>query len=210
LGKPIFGGYQLTSIINIASGAPLGVIDPRGTTSIAFVSGRQSAKTTLSAQEVKDLMGIYRTPNGIYYVNPKVLFATATAPGQPTLNGVDLTKPLPAGYTLTSVRGASPLGTAPFAGQVFFFNNAGETGNLPRNFINGTPFFNWDAGLSKSFRVREGQRLQLRFEAFNVLNHPVLNYSADLSVSSTTFGRITGTNGSSNPRIIQFGARWDF
>lgn len=204
----IFGGFQFTSIVNLSSGPPLGIVDPRGTSSIAFKSGRQSATSTLSPDEIKALTGVFDTPNGRYFIDPKVLFATATAPGQPTLTGIDLYKPLPAGYTLSTVRGASPFGQAPFAGQVFFFNKAGETGNLPRNFINGLPYINWDAGLSKNIRFGETMRLQLRAEAFNVLNSQVPFYSADLNVNSDSFGRITTTYNA--PRIMQFGVRFDF
>jgi hypothetical protein len=204
----IFGGFQFTSIVNLSSGAPLGVIDPRSTSAITFTSGRQSATSSLTADQIKELTGIFNTPNGIYFINPRVLFATATAPGQPTLSGFDLNQPLPPGYTLVSVRGASPLGTAPFPGQVFFFNEAGSTGNLPRNFINGTPYLNWDAGLSKNIRFGETTRLQLRVEAFNVLNRQVPLFSDDLNVNSNDFGRVTEIF--NTPRIIQFGARFDF
>ena len=208
----IFGGWQLSSIFNFASGAPLAIIDPRGTESIAFQSGRQSATSTLSADEIKKLTGIFDTPNGIYFINPSVLNATITnaATGE-VRQGFDLNQQLPAGFTLTRVRAASPIGTAPFPGQVFFFNNVGGTpvnGNLPRNFLNGTPYFNWDAGLSKSFRFTESMRLQLRAEAFNVLNRTNVNQSLDLKINSDSFGRISSTN--LTPRILQFGARFDF
>jgi hypothetical protein len=79
---------------------------------------------------------------------------------------------------------------------------------LPRNFINGTPYLNWDAGLAKNFRFTETMRLQLRAEAFNVLNRTNVNQSADLNIGSSTFSRITTTN--LTPRVIQFGARFDF
>jgi len=208
----LFGGWQLTSIINLASGAPLGIIDPRGTESIAFQSGRQSATSTLTADEIKDLTGIFNTPNGIYFVNPSVLNATIrnAATGQ-EIQGFDLNQQLPAGFSLLRVRATSPIGTAPFPGQVFFFNNVNGTpinGNLPRNFINGTPYINWDAGLAKSFRFSESMRLQLRAEAFNVLNRTNVNQSLDLNINSDSFGRITTTN--LTPRILQFGARFDF
>lgn len=210
----VFGGWQMTSIFNIESGAPIGIIDPRGTKSIAFKSGRQSATSSLSTEEIKGLMGEFRTPNGIYFVNPSVLNATITnATSGQVITGFNLYDPLPAGFALTSVRVTSPVGTAPFAGQVFFFNNtfgAPETGNLPRNFINGTPYFAWDAGLSKNFRFNESMRLQLRMEAFNVLNTAVLSQTADLNINSNNFGLITTTRTASNPRIIQFGARFDF
>lgn len=205
----LFGGFQFTSIVIFSSGPPLGIIDPRSTSTITFQSGRQSAKSTLSTDQIKELTGIFNTPNGIYFINPSVLNATIrnTTTGA-TQSGFDLNQPLPAGFTLVSVRGANALGTAPFNGQVFFFNGAGETGNLPINFLNGMPFLNWDAGLSKNFRIGEGKRLQLRMEAFNVLNNQVPRFSADLDVNSNSFGRVTTTfNGA---RVLQFGARFDF
>jgi hypothetical protein len=51
-------------------------------------------------------------------------------------------------------------------------------------------------------------RLQLRMEAFNVLNRANFNWTADLNIASTSFGRITTTN--LTPRVLQFGARFDF
>jgi hypothetical protein len=208
----IFGGFQFSSIINLASGAPLGIIDPRGTESIAFVSGRQSATSTLTPDQIKNSTGVFKTPNGIYFFDPRYLNATITnaATGE-VRQRHDLFQPLPAGFTLTSVRAANPVGTAPFEGQVFFFNNVNGTpanGNLPRNFINGLPYINWDAGLSKNIRFNERMRLQLRMEAFNVLNRANFNWTADLNIASTSFGRITTTN--LTPRVLQFGARFDF
>ena len=211
----ILGGFQFTSVINWVSGPPIGVIDPRSTSTITFQSGRQSATTSLTIPELKKLTGTFRTPNGIYFFDPKILCATATAPGRPTLSCFDLNQPLPAGYTLSSVRAASPLGQAPFPGQVFFFNQAGSTGNMPRNALNGMPYFNWDAGLSKNFRLGETRRLQLRVEAFDVLNKQVPFFgtttaytSARLDINSNNFGRVTQSY--NTPRIIQFGARFDF
>ena len=199
----VFGGFQVSSIVNLSSGPPLGIIDPRGTSSVAARSGRQSARSSLSTNEIKDLIGEYNTPNGIFVINPSVLFALGS-------NGqrLDLTQPLPAGVSIVSIRAANPIGTAPFEGQVFFFNNAGETGNLPRNFINGLPYLNWDASVSKNIRFSETMRLQLRMEAFNVLNKQVPFFGADLNIDSSNFGRVSQTyNGA---RIVQFGARFDF
>lgn len=207
----IFGGIQFSSIVQISSGPPLGIIDPRATAAITTRSTRQSAKTSLSRDDLKKLTGIYKTPNGIYFIDPKVLFAVATpaaGSGLPVLNGIDLYQPLPAGYTLTSVRAANPINQAPFPGQVFFFNNAGETGNIPRNFLNGLTYANWTAGLTKKIRIGETRILQLRMEAFNVLNRQVPYFGSDLDINSNTFGRITSSY--NTPRIMQFGARFDF
>lgn len=215
----VVGGWQFTSVLNLVSGPPIGVVDPRSTSTITFQSGRQTATTSLSMPELKKLTGIFNTPNGIYYFDPKILCATATAPGRPTLSCFDLNQTLPAGYTLASVRATSPLGQAPFPGQVFFFNQAGSTGNMQRNALNGMPFFNWDAGLSKNIRLGETRRLQVRVEAFNVLNNQVPFFGTlsaygtattvgRLDVNSNNFGRVTQIY--NTPRIIQFGARFDF
>ncbi|MBA2338810.1 MAG: hypothetical protein H0V88_00295 [Pyrinomonadaceae bacterium] len=167
------------------------------------------------------MIGIYRTPNGVFAINPSVLFATAvdtTSANRPTLTGFDLNQPLPAGYVLATVRGASPINTPAFAGQVFFQNTAGQTGSLSRNFINGPVFFNWNASLFKNIRITERTRIQLRAEAFNVLNHTNLflrgssngENSGIFNVNSNNFGLVDvfGDNGS--PRILQFGARFEF
>ena len=211
----IFGGLQVTSVVNWVSGPPIGVIDPRSTSTITFQSGRQSATTSLSIPELRKLTGVFNTPNGIYFFDPAHLCATATAPGRPTLSCFDLNTQLPAGYTLASVRATSPLGQAPFPGQVFFFNEAGSTGNMPRNGLNGMPYFNWDAGFAKNIRLGETRRLQFRVEAFNVLNNQVPFFGttsaytqARLDINSNNFGRVTQIY--NTPRIIQFGARFDF
>lgn len=204
----LFGGFTVTSIVNLSSGPPLGIVDPRATFNTR-ATGRQSARTNLSTAEIKKFTGIFNTPNGIYFVNPSILNATIrNASTNVTQTGFDLNQPLPTGFTLVSVRAASPINQAPFPGQVFFFNKAGEVGNLPTNFLNGMPFLNWDASIGKNFRFTESMRLQVRMEAFNVLNLQVPFFGADLNINSDNFGRVTQSyNG---PRIIQFGARFDF
>lgn len=214
IANQIFGGFQFSSIISLSSGPPLSIVDPRATFNTRGTA-RQTAKTSLTTQQVKELTGQFNTPNGVYFINPKVLFAVASPiviPGVPTtlpvINGFDLNQPLPAGYTLTSVRAASAINTPAFAGQVFFFNKAGETGDLPVNFINGLPFLNWNASLTKNIRFTETTRLQLRMDAFNVLNKQVPFFGADLDINSNSFGRVTSSYNA--PRILQFGARFDF
>lgn len=206
----ILGGFQFTSIVNISSGPPTSIRDPRGTLNRGGRSGLQPATSTLDANQIRDLIGVFKTPNGVFLINPSVLQATATNTTTGATQIIDLTQPLPSGFVLTSVRGASPIGTAPFAGQVFFQNRAGSTGNLPINFIDGPIYFNWNAGLFRSFRMGERAKLQLRMEVFNVLNRANFSIgesSGIFDVNSTNFGRMTGTF---DPRIVQFGARFDF
>ena len=205
----VFGGFQFSSILNISSGVPTTVIDARGTLNRAGRSALQPASSSLTEAQIAKLFGVFKTPNGVFVINPSVLFATATHPTLPALTGVDLTQPLPAGYAITSVRGSQPVGTTPFAGQVFFPNAPGSTGNLSRNFLNGPMYLNWDAGLAKNIRITENTRIQIRGEIFNVLNRANF-FTADLDIASTSFGRLTGAGNAYAPRIVQFGARFEF
>jgi hypothetical protein len=93
------------------------------------------------------------------------------------------------------------LNTAAFvAGPVGTFGNAGW------NSLRGPHFFDMDVSLSRWFTVRESQRLQLRFEFFNVTNYVNFNNpSGGLNVSN--FGKILGAG---NPRILQFAAKYVF
>ena len=204
----ILGGWQLSSIVNISSGVPTSIIDTRATLNRAGRSGLQPATSSLSEDEIKKLFGVFKTPNGVFVINPSVLFATASN-GTTTISGFDLTQPLPAGYTITSVRGAQPVGTTPFASQVFFPNAPGSTGNLTRNFLNGPIYFNWDGGLLKNIRITENTKLQIRGEVFNVLNHANF-FTSDLDINSTSFSRLTSSGNAYSPRIVQFGARFEF
>nr|MDQ3816925.1 hypothetical protein [Acidobacteriota bacterium] len=199
----LLGGFEMTSIVQVSSGPPMTITDPRGTLNRANRSSRETAISTLSGDQIKNLIGVFRTPCGVFYINPSVININqqALAAGQCS--------------NLGSGRASNGFGQPTFPGQVFFNNGPGEVGNLPRAFFNGPTYFDWDLGFIKNIRITEKTRLQLRAEAFNVLNHTnfaVSNTSADqqltmFNINSTNFGRLTSTF---SPRIIQFAARFEF
>jgi hypothetical protein len=79
-----------------------------------------------------------------------------------------------AGYTFTT-----PPPNAPF-------------GNLGRNAFRAPGLEQWDFGVDKSFRIKEGIALQFRSEFFNVLNHT--NFGPPtVTTTSSAFGTITNT-----------------
>ncbi|HTH38718.1 MAG TPA: carboxypeptidase-like regulatory domain-containing protein [Pyrinomonadaceae bacterium] len=98
----------------------------------------------------------------------------------------------------------------PDARSSFTANAPGQTGNTPRAALNSPKFFNIDMALLKNIRFTETMRLQLRAEAFNVLNNvnfiPPATGQLQL-ISSPTFGQITGTTPA---RTVQFAARFEF
>jgi len=87
---------------------------------------------------------------------------------------------------------------------------AGQTGS--RNTLRGDGFFNVDTGLYKNFTMpwSEKQKLQFRWEAYNVTNTVRFDpNSANLSLTSTAkFGQLTGTLGSA--RQMEFALRFSF
>ncbi|MCO6511663.1 MAG: carboxypeptidase regulatory-like domain-containing protein [Aridibacter famidurans] len=192
----ILGGWQLTSIVTISSGTPITILDPNGTLNRTGRSGRQTAFSNLTAEQIQNLIGRYEVNGTIYWIDPSVI-APAGGPGAGTATA--------GSYTATP-------GSPAFAGQVFFRNEAGTTGNLPRNFLNGPWYYNWDAGLIKNIRFGERWNVQLRAEAFNVLNNTNLfigENSGIFNIGSTNFGKILPGNEYS-PRIMQFAARIEF
>ena len=85
---------------------------------------------------------------------------------------------------------------------------AGTFGSLQRGSFTGPGYTNLDASLHKTFNMPYNERHQLaiRFEAFNSLNHPNWN-NPSLSLSSSTFGRISGT---SPMRQLQLAGKYQF
>jgi hypothetical protein len=115
-----------------------------------------------------------------------------------SLTGVGLDRPnqvLSNAYTSAwgpSLQYINPAAFAP--------NALGTFGNVGRNSVRGVGALNLDAALSRLFSIREQWRLEVRAEAFNVLNHT--NFTGvSTSLSSSTFGRITVAG---DPRILQF------
>jgi hypothetical protein len=200
----LLGGWQLGTIIRAGTGAPVTITDPRGTLNRVGRSGRQTAVSSLTKDQIKSLIGVRRTPCGIFYIDPSVI----------NINQANLQAGLCS--QLGSGRGAEGFGTTPFSGQVFFNAAPGQTGNLERAFINGPFIFTWDASLLKNIPITERVRFQIRVEAFNVLNRanffvpqfPTGGNSSGFNINSTNFGRITSTV--TDPRIIQLVGRIEF
>jgi hypothetical protein len=94
-------------------------------------------------------------------------------------------------YTGTCPSGAK-VGTATcwFNPGAFALPPPGQFGTAGRNILRGPGFAQLDLALQKSFQVREGTKVVLRAETFNLLNHP------NFAVPSNTQSPLTlGGNG---------------
>ncbi|MDQ6706139.1 MAG: hypothetical protein M3Z85_09240, partial [Acidobacteriota bacterium] len=65
----------------------------------------------------------------------------------------------------------------------------------------------FDASAIKRFSPTERVRFDLRFEGFNILNHPTFA-SPNTTATNSSFGTVTAQ--SNRPRTIQIGARLAF
>lgn len=190
----ILGGWEISGLGQWQSGAPITFVDTRGTYNRAGRSTRQTPNSSLSHNEIQSLVGIFQQPvtvggvttDRIYWINPSIISQSGASLG--TASG---------GY-----------GTTAFAGQVFFNVEPGRTGNIGRALIDGPAYFNVNMALLKSIRFTESMRVQLRMEAFNVLNNVNFVQNAQFAnINSTAFGQITSAFG---PREIQFAARFEW
>jgi hypothetical protein len=98
------------------------------------------------------------------------------------------------------------------AASAFRFAYPGESGQ--RNNLRGPGFFGLDAGLSKTWKLREGMDLKFSWEAFNIFNHPSFDVGSFQYVGNnsftggSSFGELTQT--ASKPRSMQFALRLSF
>ena len=100
-----------------------------------------------------------------------------------------------------------------FTDSATYFNKAafaqpaaGTFGVQGRNLLRNPGFWNTDVGLRKEFYVTEAQHLQLRWEIFNLFNHP--NWGgANSDPTSGSFGLVTSKSGN---RVLQLALKYIF
>lgn len=108
------------------------------------------------------------------------------------------------GYSQPTSRQAFLSGL--FPASAFGIPTLGTEGNEQRNRYQGPGLLEWDSAINKTFSIVERAKLQLRFEFYNILNHPNLNGVVS-DLSSASFGKSTSTL---IPRYLQVGAKFEF
>jgi hypothetical protein len=87
----------------------------------------------------------------------------------------------------------------------------GNQGTSGRNHLRLGGLTDLDTALSKSIKVTEGTNLQLRWEVFNILNHPNMSgFQNTLTGNPTASGFGTYTSTATNMRQMQVAARFQF
>jgi hypothetical protein len=136
------------------------------------------------------------------------------------------TNSMPLVPVLTCNPGANLQSGQYFNPNCFAPPTKGQIGNIIWPYIKGPALFNSDLSLYKNFTIREKQKIQFRFEAFNFLNHPLpefnaLGNNADVNLRfSNGAGNLTQTNQNAltsgfplytvNRRVLEFALKYNF
>ena len=179
-------GWQVTSIVNLQSGAPYTLSD--------------SSNDLSGSGEFNDRWNFWGNPSDIHWsaTTPIPFFPDGTtnpacvAHADPDADLADY--------------GCFQQGSAVITPPAFY-----TFGNMRRNIFRGPAFANWDFSLSKAWRLSERFRVQFRGEVFNILNHTNFDgvfLNTDLS-SPGDMGlvRFTPDVAASNPVIGSGGSR---
>jgi len=174
----LVGGFNIGAIVTWATGVPFYVASGR-TTFNSSTANIGAQLTGITFEEFKKNVGLFKTPTGVFFVNPNLLDITLGTSGVTTGQAVRATlKP--------------GLMSAPAPGTF---------GDFPINSLSGPSYFNFDLSVTKRFRITETVRFELKGTAINILNHPNFVYGT-VNFDSTAFGRVTAQRGVSRQMNI--------
>jgi hypothetical protein len=140
---------------------------------------------------------------------PMTFFIGSDAPGFGNVDGSASDRPHVIDPTVLGAVATHP-DTAPliFSRDRFDFIHPGEArGSVGRNTFRKARIWNWNAAVSRQFRMMQDWIAQLRFEAFNLSNTPQFD-EANRNLSNPAFGKITNTL--NDGRIMQAGVQVTF
>jgi hypothetical protein len=174
-------GWTLGSIITWQSGSPFFFNSNRSTFN-SFNAGINGANLSgITFDDLKRQLGVFKTPVGVFFIDPTLLNIVTGANGQ-----------------ITSSRLKEGLLTAP---------EPGEFGNFPLNSLFGPSFTQTDLSLSKRTYFTERGNVEFRMTAINLFNQANFTYGGD-TFDTANFGRITNTRGSERQIHFLLGVNW--
>jgi hypothetical protein len=85
----------------------------------------------------------------------------------------------------------------------------GTLGNAGTRTVAAPGHFDFNIAVSRAFRVKETQRIDLRWEVYNVTNsfRPSLTGLPNTDITNRLFGQIRSSD---DPRIMQFALKYAF
>lgn len=186
INRFVLSGWQMAGIFNRQSGQPYSIFSGRGTfnrqSNVQSNQGN-TVNSALNMSQLRDVMSFRMSGSGPYMV---------------------------AASALGSDGRAVAADSAPaFAGQAFFMPAAGTVGTLGRRIFDGPWDTSFDLSLLKRTKITEKNSIDMRMDVSNIFNHPMFQIG-DQTVTSSTFGKITGVVTGSNARVFQFSLQYRF
>jgi hypothetical protein len=180
-------GWQIGTIFNMTSGAPLNV----------------GGRNTLYASGSPDIVGEFsRKGNVVWALSSGDIFGNFFSQlyqRVPDPACANVAPSLTTWCTNTALADAQ--------GNIVLRNaRPGELGTLGLRTIEGPGRWDLNANIQKRIRIQESKNLTFRVDAQNVFNHPTPDNPA-LNINTGTFGQITTKNGN---RTLQAQVRFDF
>jgi hypothetical protein len=175
--RKIVEGWQIGSIINWQSGQPISIYSNRSTLNQSNAGLNPANLVGISFSQLRDNMGVYKTPYGVFFINPSLLNVSLNPNG-----------------TLKSATLKDGLLGAP---------DPGTYGNMPRNNINGPGFTQVDMNLVKRIYFQERRFFELKVNFLNAFNHPNFAFTS-ANFDDANFARISSLRGNNTYRNINF------
>jgi hypothetical protein len=179
----VLGGFQLNGQIGHTSGAPFSV------------SAASNNINTPGGTLYADLVEPYHQIGG----HNRTVGNTTVSGGEPWFDPKSFGNPVEPQYS-------NPTGAGYVNCSIPSCIVAPHFGNTHRNEFRGPGQTNINASVFRGFHVWRESEFQLRVEAFNLLNHPLIN-SPNVTVGGGTFGYITSFG---NTRSLQYSGRFNF
>lgn len=174
-------GWTAGVIVTSQTGTPFFFNSNRSTFN-SFNAGSNPAQLVgMTFAEISKNIGVFKTPQGVFFINPNLLNIVTNAAG-----------------ALTSARLKDGILGAPAPGTF---------GNFPLNSLYGPNFNQTDFTLAKRTYFRERANVEFRMIAFNLFNHPNFVYGGN-TFDSSSFGRITSTTGIERQISFNIAVNW--
>jgi Carboxypeptidase regulatory-like domain/TonB-dependent Receptor Plug Domain len=228
-------GWQISGITSLQSGPPLATLQGEN---FGFGYGQIQPVQVYQQQQVSPnaiptCSKIYGIPNDIngntfcvQNVSPTVWLGTPDYLLQPTLN-CNPSSNLKSKQFINPTCFGIPLPGGPSTGPYALSSNPSGQGAYRLPYIHGPAYSRSDVTLLKNFPAGEKRNLQLRFAAFNVINHPLTSFNNNdqsnlqlafqgatagkpLTTSDLTHQNFGVANVKYGGRLIELSARFQF
>ncbi len=184
--------WQVGGILSWFSGAPISVFAPLST----MTQATSVSTPNIVGDFPKSSGKVTKVANGVIYF-PGIQQVT-----DPSAASVSALNALSGSFSNRAITDAQ--------GKLLLTNPApGQIGNMGLRWLEGPNSLSLNLNLVKRIRITETKEFEFRADAVNALNHPIFAPPtvANLSINSTSFGRITTAGGD---RKITIGARLNF